>query len=136
MNNHQPQNYDCPFCRLLDSEEKPHPDIVYQTAALFACMSLHHQQHSGPTVLIIPKQHIENLYDMPDDLLALIFTAAKLIASTMHTLWHTQGITLWQHNEPCGSQDVWLFHLHVKSRLANDNLYASQKVKTENETRW
>jgi diadenosine tetraphosphate (Ap4A) HIT family hydrolase len=34
----------------------------------------------------------------------------------------TKGITIWQDNEPVGFQDVWHFHMHVKSRLENDAL--------------
>lgn len=41
-------------------------------------------------------------------------------------------MTVRQHNEPAGSQDVWHYHLHVIPRYSGDGFYAElpQKVAT------
>lgn len=136
--NHEPNNYKCPFCSMLRSGLQASSDVVYVSENVFACLGLHHQENSGPTVLVIPTSHVENIYDITDSLLQEISVTAKFIALNMRSLWGTRGITIWQHNEPIGSQDVWHFHMHVKSRLEGDSLYQSRPIVTDqNErTKW
>ena len=126
MYNHEPQGYECPFCKLRDHGIKKDLDIVFETETTLACMSFHHQENSGPTVLVIPKAHIENFYDMDSTTLTEVIKLSQKIALAIKSCWKADGITLWQHNEPSGSQDVWHFHLHVKTRFKNDNLYGSR----------
>lgn len=135
MYNHEPENYLCPFCNMVRAGLHNEEDVVYETANVFVCISLHHQENSGPTFLVIPKQHVENIYDISDELLAEVMQVSKLIALKCRELWNTDGITIWQHNEPSGSQDVWHLHVHVKCRFQNDNLYRSNKVETQRSIR-
>lgn len=106
-------------------------DVVYESDNVFSSISLHHHENSGPTFLVIPKQHVENIYEIDVELLSEVMGVVKHIAAKSRELWKTEGITIWQHNEPCGSQDVWHLHVHVKCRLLNDNLYNSKKILTD-----
>lgn len=135
MYNHEPENYTCPFCKLRDAGIHNDLDIVCETESTIAFMSFHNQENSGPTVLVSPKAHIENLYDMSDAVLTDVMIQAKKIALAMKSCWPIDGTTLWQHNEPGGSQDVWHFHLHVKARFDDDEMYRARKVFTAPETR-
>lgn len=76
-------------------------------------------------MLIVPRAHYENLYDMPDELLAHVMVLAKriAIAIAMKAAYGCDGTSLRQHNEPAGNQDVWHFHLHVFPRWDGDRLY-------------
>ncbi|MEM9777447.1 MAG: HIT domain-containing protein [Chloroflexota bacterium] len=138
MNNHEPENYKCPFCRIINSKSEFEREVIVETENVFACLPLQHFPDSGPSVLIIPKRHVENIYDISNELLSEVICLAKEVAMTMKSLWGLDGITLWQHNEPAGSQDVWHFHLHVNSRRQDDNLYRSirfNKVNTSSRQR-
>ncbi|UAB73895.1 HIT family protein [Vibrio sp. SCSIO 43132] len=135
MYNHEPKNYLCPFCRMSQNGISQENDIVYEADNVFACISLDHHENSGPTFLVVPKLHVENIYYITDELLSEIMRVAKSIAIQARELWDTDGITIWQHNEPSGSQDVWHLHVHVKCRFAGDNLYASKNIKTEDALR-
>lgn len=98
-------------------------DIVYADDALFVFISPRTWPHNAGNVLIVPRAHYENLYVMPDDLLAHVMVIAKRLALAMKTAYGCHGTSLRQHNEPAGNQDVWHFHLHVFPRWEGDQLY-------------
>jgi histidine triad (HIT) family protein len=98
-------------------------DIVYADDALLAFISPRTWPLNAGNVLIVPRAHYENLYDMPDDLLAHVMVIAKQIAIAMKVAYSCDGTSLRQHNEPAGNQDVWHFHLHVFPRWEGDRLY-------------
>ena len=135
MFNQEPDNYTCPFCRMIINGLHKEKDVVLQTENVFACLAMHQHEGSGPSLLIIPKLHVENLYDISDALLAEVSSVSKLVAINMRELWDIQGITIWQHNEKAGYQDVWHFHTHVKGRLDNDDLYNVKQIEVGEERR-
>ena len=96
-------------------------DIVHADDALLAFISPRTWPNTTGNVLIVPRAHYENLYDMPDDLLAQVIVLAKRIAIAMKCAYGCDGTSLRQHNEPAGNQDVWHFHLHVFPRFAGDD---------------
>jgi histidine triad (HIT) family protein len=98
-------------------------DIVYADDVLLAFVSPQTWPHNAGNVLIVPRAHYENLYEMSDDLLAQVMVIAKRIAIAMKTDYGCDGTSLRQHNEPAGNQDVWHFHLHVFPRWEGDRLY-------------
>lgn len=135
MFNQEPINYHCPFCRIQKAGLHNDSDFVYESQNVFVVMALHQHEGSGPTVLVIPKAHIENLYGISDELLCEISKVSKLVAIKMRELWPIQGITVWQHNESAGFQDVWHFHTHIKGRFENDNLYSAKNIAVSVENR-
>jgi histidine triad (HIT) family protein len=74
-------------------------------------------------VLVVPRAHHENLYDVPDELLARVAILAKQVAVAMKQAYGCHGTSLRQHNEPAGGHDVWHYHVHVFPRWAGDALY-------------
>lgn len=78
-------------------------------------------------VLVIPKKHYENIYDIPDELLAEVYKVVKRIAIAVRSAYDCEGTSTRQHNEPSGNQDVWHLHVHVFPRYKDDNLYMNHK---------
>lgn len=120
---HAPENYACPFCRILADEKEYQQELIIESQHSAAILGLHGHEQSGPSVLIVSKAHFENLYDLPKAQLNDAFELAQQVAKLLKERLHCDGTTLWQHNEPAGNQDVWHFHLHVKARLKGDSLY-------------
>jgi histidine triad (HIT) family protein len=85
MPSHAPADYRCPFCRIARGEVMP---------------------RNAGNALIVPRGHYENIYEMPDDLLAQVIVTAKRIAVAMKTAYGCDGTSLRQHNEPAGSQEM------------------------------
>ena len=66
--------------------------------------------------LVIPKAPSRNLLDVePEDLTAVV-AAAQRIARAQMRAFEADGITLTQHNEKAGGQEVFHLHLHVIPR--------------------
>lgn len=114
---HAPESYRCPICAdmagAVDEFHSPQ-DVVYEDDAVFAFISPHWWDGNPGQVLVVPRGHFENLYLMPDEVLARVFATVKRIGSKMRETYEgCRGIALRQHNEPLGGQDVWHFHVHV-----------------------
>jgi histidine triad (HIT) family protein len=90
---------------------------------VFGIMSLEH-----PTpykVLIIPKSHVETLFDLSDDLAAALFKATARVARAIRAASACPGLNLVQSNGRVGQQDVMHFHLHLVPRFENDGIALS-----------
>ena len=134
MHNHAPENYKCPLCRLVNGIEdefvySKQSDIFYKDDMVTAFISSHSWPNVEGNVIIIPNEHIENIYSISEDLLSQISILSKKIALVMKKTYNCDGISLRQHNEKAGDQDVWHYHLHVMPRYQGDNLYLSHDKK-------
>jgi len=133
MFNHAPSDYICPFCEFVAGRETPYKqldDIVYENDFVMAFVSPKWWPNNPGNVIIIPKKHVENLYDIPEEELMEITKASKKIGIAMREIYGCTGISTRQHNEPDGGQDVWHFHLHVLPRHKDDRLYQNHDQST------
>lgn len=125
---HEPPRYRCPFCQIvagqdLAKEYTRQTDVVLRSDMVTAFISLHWWPGNPGHVIVVPNLHYENVYDIPDDLLASVQVAGKRLAMAIRATYECEGTSFRQHNEPTGGQDVWHYHLHVFPRFAGDNLY-------------
>lgn len=128
---HAPPGYQCPFCGIASSLPKPDPEsaVVLIDERVFALVPLSHYGGIRGNVLIVPRQHFENLLDIPDSLGADIFRASRAVSRAMIEIFGCEGISTRQHNGPAGNQDVWHYHLHVFPRFTGDGLWGGDKVR-------
>ena len=132
MNNHAPKHYECPFCKVIagvEDELHSKQDVIFESATVLAFVAPKWWINNPGSLLVIPKQHHENLYDMPDEILGDVYTAVKQIAIAVRDTYGCDGTSTRQHNEPAGNQDVWHFHVHVFPRWHGDELYKNQDNK-------
>lgn len=139
---HSPQGYACPFCLLAEGKIEPPllnkaSEVIYRDAQVVAFMAAGqfntHPDYPGH-VLIIPVQHFENIYALPDEMAARIHALARRVALALKRLG-CEGISTRQHNEPAGNQDVWHYHLHVFPRWQHDNLYLQGRTRPADDVR-
>lgn len=124
MYNHEPEGYHCPFCSIL--REKPEL-VIAQTEGAAAFLGLERWGHSPVDVLIVPVEHVENLYDLPARLAPEMHSMTRAAALALKAVYGCEGVSTRQHNEPAGNQDVWHYHIHLIARFAGDDLYRSKK---------
>jgi len=70
--------------------------------------------------LVVPRQHVRNLYELPGDLAGPILSTAARVARAAKEAFPADGITLRQNNDPASDQHLFHFHLHVIPRFAGD----------------
>ena len=73
-------------------------------------------------VLVVPKRHSRNLFDIADRDLTDVIRVTKTIALRQRERLACEGVSLFQANEPAGFQTVFHFHLHVVPRWKGDRV--------------
>ncbi|WP_442904298.1 HIT family protein [Glutamicibacter sp.] len=138
---HQPADYQCPFCELVqdlpfsqDNLCAP-TDLIYQTELVAAIMACDGFGNYGGHAMIIPTAHLEALYDLDDATGAAIMKETKRVALAMKLAWNPEGTSTRQHNEPAGNQHVWHYHQHVFPRYHDDQLYQQLRHRVSVEER-
>jgi histidine triad (HIT) family protein len=124
--NHEPDDYVCPFCRIVAGEESPHnqrQDVVLRAGSATAFISPRWWPNNHGHVLVVPNDHHENLYDLPSEAGHAVHDVVREIATAMRMAYGCDGISTRQHNEPAGYQDAWHYHVHVFPRYHGDDLY-------------
>ena len=101
-------------------------DVVHQDDRVTALVSLHQFPNNHANVIIVPNEHFENIFDLPVGYAEDVQRIARQIALAMKAAYGCDGVTLRQHNEPAGGQDVWHYHVHVTPRYHGDNFYLSR----------
>jgi histidine triad (HIT) family protein len=134
MYTHAPENYLCPFCLLVQGVENEYvysarSDIIYQDESVTAFIGSHQWSRNHGNTIIIPNEHFENIFDLPDRYPLAIHRVAKLVALAMKKVYSCDGISMRQHNEPAGYQDVWHYHVHVTPRYMDDQFYLTYQEK-------
>ena len=132
MFNHAPENYQCPFCLLVQGIANEHvssvqTDIIYHNPSVTAFIGSHQWPNNPGNVIIIPNEHYENIFDLPVAYASRIQAVTKAVALAMKIALGCDGVSTRQHNEPAGNQDVWHYHLHVTPRYEGDEFYATQR---------
>lgn len=123
---HQPAHYDCPFCKLVQGENTRRSfqdDVIYQDEKSMAFLASKNWPNNRYHVLVVPTDHIENLYALPDDVGGALMATTRKVALALKQIYGCTGVSTRQHNEPDGNQDVWHLHIHVYPRYKNDKLY-------------
>lgn len=126
---HAPPDYRCPFCAYVRGEDDDYvgPEhVVERTPHTLTYVSPRWWPNNPGAVLVIPTEHYENLYELPDWFGLPIQRAARRAAQAMKLAYSCAGVSTRQHNEPAGNQDVWHFHVHVFPRFPDDELYRSR----------
>jgi histidine triad (HIT) family protein len=130
--NHEPSDYSCPFCALInghDDEFATQDDIVYQNEFVTAKIAPKWWVNNPGHVLVVPNEHFENIYDIPENLIAEVYKAVQKVALAIRRTYGCDGTSTRQHNEAAGNQDVWHLHVHVFPRYKNDQLYQNHDSK-------
>ncbi len=109
---------DCVFCKILKGELPAH--FVYEDDLVTAFLSL--EQANPYKVLVVPRAHVETVYDLTDKQAASIFKATVKIARGVRDASKCEGMNLVQSNGRAGQQDVFHFHLHIVPRFSGDSI--------------
>lgn len=106
----------CIFCKIANGEIPS--NTIYEDDMFRVILD------NGPATkghaLILPKDHYQNLFDLPEDTAAEAMKLAKKIAARQIEVLHADGLNLVQNNGAQAGQTVGHFHIHVIPRYQND----------------
>ncbi len=107
---------ECLFCRIV-SIELP-ATVVYEDENALAFLD-HRPLFPGHT-LLVPRQHVETLGELPAKLIAPYFEAAQILARAVEAAMDAEGTFVAMNNRV--SQSVPHLHVHVVPRRRKDGL--------------
>lgn len=112
-------NSECVFCRIVSGALPS--QRVYENDRILAFMDI------GPVVkghvLVIPKEHFENLAVIPLPLLEQVVGIVQKIARAQLRALQAEGINLSQANGEVAGQVVPHIHFHVIPRFHSDGVH-------------
>lgn len=107
---------ECIFCKIIKGEIPCFK--VYEDDMVIAFEDINpiSQGHT----LILPKRHVENIWEITEDELIAIVKAAKKIANAIKDVLNPVGLALLQLNGKEVGQEIMHYHLHIIPRSQNE----------------
>jgi histidine triad (HIT) family protein len=113
---------DCIFCKIV-AGDIPAIKVVDEDKVL-AFMDIN--PASRGHMLVVPKNHAENIYEISEADLAAVMSAVKRCAGAVKEALGAEGITVLQLNGKASDQLVPHLHVHIMPRWAKDGMSVSQ----------
>jgi len=108
----------CIFCKIVSGEIPTNK--VYEDEHTLAFLDIR-PVNPGHT-LVIPKDHFENIYTLPDEAMARLGLAVKKVALAVKEGVEADGININMNNEADAGQVIFHAHIHVIPRKSGDGL--------------
>ena len=107
----------CIFCKIINNEL---PSRTLYEDERFRVI-LNRWPVAEGHALILPKEHFENIYDLPEDWCADLMKVAKKMSIRMKRTLHCDGINLQNNNEVAAGQTIFHFHMHLIPRYQDNS---------------
>lgn len=109
---------DCIFCKIINGDI---PSANIYENEEFKVILDRFPANQGH-VLILPKNHVENIFEIDPDQAGRLFTLAAHIATIMQKVLGFAHMNVMQNNGTVAGQTVFHFHLHLIPRYENDGI--------------
>jgi histidine triad (HIT) family protein len=106
----------CRFCAIVAGDEAAH--VVFEDERSLAFLD-HRPLFSGHS-LLVPRDHHETIWDLPDDEIAPLFANARFLSAAIREATAAQGAFIAMNNVV--SQSVPHLHVHLVPRNRKDGL--------------
>lgn len=109
---------ECIFCRILDGELPG--EVVMEDEQTVALLDINPWTRGH--AIVIPRKHVENVYEIADEDLGRVNATGARLARRMRDVLGADGINLLNSTGTAAWQTVFHFHLHVIPRYEGDPL--------------
>lgn len=106
------------FAMILRGDIPAHK--IYEDERVLAFLDI--MPRAAGHALVIPKAPARNLLDVEPGDLTAVMAVAQRVAQAQMQVFDAEGITVTQHNEKAGGQEVFHLHVHVIPRHAGIEL--------------
>jgi histidine triad (HIT) family protein len=107
---------ECVFCAIAAGTAPA--EVVYADELTMAFLDI--APLARGHVLVIPRRHIVNLWDLPDDLAGPLMQTTVRMADVVNTAFHPGGLNLFHSTGAEAGQSVFHVHVHVVPRWRGD----------------
>lgn len=117
---------DCIFCKIIQKEIPSR--IVYQDEHVTAFLD--NSQATAGHTLLVPNQHVENLFEYDSELAGQVFSRLPILAKAIKASNpDVKGMNILQNNGSIAYQTVFHSHIHLIPRYQEDEGF---KISMEN----
>lgn len=106
----------CIFCEIVHGAGEA--SICYEDADAIAFMDI--QPVNPGHVLVVPKQHVESLNDVPPELAMHLFGVALRLGPIVRKVGGSDDLNIVVNSGEAAGQNVFHYHVHLIPRQAGD----------------
>lgn len=114
---------DCIFCKIAKGEIPS--ATVYETSDFKVILDV--APANKGHVLIITKEHFDNIFEIDAETAAKLFSLATVVARAIKDEIGCEGLNVVQNNGEVAGQTVNHFHLHLIPRFKDDDVNITWK---------
>ncbi|GAA5416702.1 protein hit [Paraliobacillus ryukyuensis] len=92
---------------------------VYEDDDVFAFLDIS-QVTKGHT-LLVPKQHVKNIYETSEDIASKLFAKVPKIANAIKEAFQPEGINVLSNTGEIAGQSVFHLHIHLIPRYGSED---------------
>jgi len=115
---------DCIFCQIVQGRADCHR--VYEDESVLAFLDIF--PVSPGHVLVIPKEHAVDLFDLPEASAEAVARVARRVAYAVEEVLVPDGLMVAQLNREAAGQTVFHYHMHLIPRAAGDSMTMHARV--------
>ncbi len=119
-------NQKCIFCEINNGNipciKLYEDDSVIAIADAFPCRDGH--------FLVMPKKHVENMFDIDEDTLYKVYSVVKKICTAYKSFDESVSLNIVQNNGKSCGQEVFHFHVHIIPVYENEKKVITVQTKT------
>lgn len=113
----------CIFCKIIAGEIPS--TTVYEDDDFRGILDVNPAARGH--VIILPKNHAANIFELPDEDASKVMVVAKKIATAIKKAYKCDGVNILQNNGEAAGQTVFHLHVHVIPRYENDTVNVGWK---------
>ncbi len=109
---------DCIFCKIINGDIPS--NTIYENSEFKVIMDA--SPATKGHVLILPKEHFDDIYDIDAETAGRLFQLANVVARALKEALHCDGLNILQNNGTIAGQTVFHFHMHLIPRYKGDTV--------------
>ena len=109
---------DCIFCKIIEGESPS--STVYEDEYCKAILDVNPAAKGH--VIVLTKEHAENVFSISDEALSKAICVAKKVAAALKKTYDCDGVNILQNNGEAAGQSVFHLHIHVIPRFEGDSI--------------
>lgn len=119
----------CIFCKIINNSI---PSYTIYEDELFKVILDRFPSTLGH-ILILPKNHTANIFELEDEYASKLLVLAKKISIALKESLNIEGLNLLQNNGELAGQTIFHFHMHLIPRYKNDGIKVGWECLDPNE---
>ncbi|MEK7568345.1 MAG: HIT family protein [Patescibacteria group bacterium] len=107
---------DCLFCKIINKEISA--DVIYEDGDAVAVLDV--QPRAPGHAIVLPKIHVENILELPEENIQGVFAAVKKVVGLLEKSLKSDGFTIGINHGRVSGQTIDHLHIHVIPRWQGD----------------